>query len=87
MKLKSKAYTLTRLVKEVRATKARAQTPSQLLEELSPRAGAKSVRVKALNYFLNGKLYSILNGKGSFVKLGSSPRERLLKALIKRKQG
>lgn len=82
--VKSNAYTLNSLIQEVSNVNPRkGQTADGLIIALSPRMAAKSVKFRAINNYLNGKLNRVL--QGTTTVRGSSPRTRLLNALITRK--
>jgi hypothetical protein len=79
----SKAYTLSRLISEVRnVSRSDASNANSLVYALSPRKGFKSAKVAKMNEFLDGKLSAILNSS----TLGATPRQRLLNALKARKK-
>lgn len=82
-KPRTKAYTLNRLISEVNSLNAsKASTFSQLVSSLSPVKGASSAKIKVLNSFLNGKLSRV----ASNTQLGSSVKQRVLRALKTRKR-
>jgi hypothetical protein len=81
--VQTKAYTLSMFLKQVaRIPQASARTTQDVVRALSPRKGQNSVKIVVLNRFLNGKLFSILNGSNAS---GASPKARLLNALKVRK--
>lgn len=82
--IKSKAYTLNSLIQEVTSvSRYQGQTASGLIAALSPRRAASSVKFRAINSYLNGKLNRVL--QGTTTVRGSTPRARLLNALRYRK--
>lgn len=80
--VKTKAYTLNRLINEVRALDAKKVTDYRtFVSNLSPIAGRNSAKIKVLNTFLNGKLTNVA---GNFI-YGVNVKNRVLNALKKRK--
>jgi len=78
----TKAYTLNVLISEVQSLDVvTVNNFRTFARAISPRAGVKSTKVKVLNYFLNGKLRSIVNNSFN----GSDIKDRLLVALKARK--
>jgi len=81
-KIKTKAYTIARLISEVRSLNSRKITDvSTLANALSPRKGFKSAKVVVLNQFLNGGLDYV--AADSFY--GNSVKARVISALKQRK--
>jgi hypothetical protein len=80
----TKAYTLSRLIEEVSSIRPNV-SETALIQTLSPRFGASSVKFQALDTWLEGKLDRVLAGTTA-MSLGKSARTRLLNALKCRKQ-
>ncbi len=81
--VRSKAYTLNRLIAEVSSLDSRKVTNfSTFAEMLSPVAGTDSAKFQVMNNFLNGKLRSI----ASSTSYGTNVKTRVLKALRARKR-
>ena len=81
--IRSKAYTLNRLIAEVSSLNTRKVTNvATLAESLSPRTGANSAKFQVLNAFLNGKLHTYAKSS----HFGTSVKARVLKALRARKR-
>jgi hypothetical protein len=81
--VKSKAYTLNRLIAEVsNLSAAEAKTFQTFAEAISPRKGVWSTKVTVLNLFLKGNLAKIANKKS----YGKNVKTRVLKALKARKR-
>ncbi len=83
--IQTKAYTLSMFLKQVsKIPQANSRTTPDVVRALSPRKAQDSVKIQVLNRFLNGKLFSVLNGASSVVD-GATPKARLLNALKVRK--
>lgn len=86
----TKAYTLSRLIKEVSGISRRqGQSATGIYSALSPVLGATSVKFFVMNQFLNGQLEAVLRNHSSVSSLtgrASTPRARLLNALKARKK-
>ena len=81
--VKSKAYTLNRLIAEVgNLSAAEAKNFSAFVEAISPRKGAWSAKVEVMNVFLKGNLAKIAAKKS----YGKTVKARVLKALKARKR-
>jgi hypothetical protein len=81
---KTNAYTINSLISEISSVPSSVSTVSSLAQTLSPRAGTRSVKLRVLNSYLNGRLNSLVTGR-SGRNLGSSARARILGALRVRK--
>ncbi len=81
--VRSKAYTLNRLITEVSGLNTRKITNlTSLANYLSPVRGAKSAKFVVLNTFLNGQLSSIVNNE----TFGNTVKQRVVRALKARKR-
>lgn len=81
--VRSKAYTLNRLISEVSALNTNKITDVNALAKfLSPVRGARSAKFTVLNTFLNGKLGTIVRSS----TYGNTVKARVLKALKARKR-
>lgn len=82
----TKAYTISRLIKEVSSLNNN-QTTSvvQLANSLSPRAGTNSAKLFALNQFLNGNLSAVIAGTRGYSRYGKTSRSRIVAVLRNRK--
>lgn len=78
----TKAYTLSRLIEEVSSIRPNV-SETALIQTLSPRFGASSVKFQALDTWLEGTLDRVLAGNTAIS--GKSARTRLLNALKYRK--
>lgn len=82
----TKKYTINLLISEVSSlTPSSFSSVKTLTSALSPRTGATSAKVAALNSFLNGNLTRIVNGTGNYSSFGKTPRTRIVRALRARK--
>ena len=83
MVVNSKAYTLNRLISEVReVSRTDAKSVGALFESLSPRKGKQSAKVAKMDEFLDYQLDAVVKESS----LGATPRQRLLNALKFRKK-
>lgn len=81
--VKSKAYTLNRLIAEVGNLSASEVTDlTTFANAISPRQGVWSTKVTVLNLFLKGNLAKIITKK----TYGKNVKARVLKALKARKR-
>jgi hypothetical protein len=81
--VRSKAYTLNRLIAEVSSLNTRKVTDlTTLADNLSPVAGVNSAKFQVLNTFLNGELDTFV----SRPSYGKTVKQRVLKALRARKR-
>lgn len=86
MTVRTKAYTINRLISEVNALDSRkVKDYATLVANLSPRGGQKSAKIKVLNNFLNGDLKSVANGSVVF-PAAKGVKARIVAALKHRKQ-
>lgn len=61
MAVRTKAYTINRLISEVRSLSSRkVNNYSTFISEFSPRAGKQSTKLKVLNSFLSGSLQDVV---------------------------
>ncbi len=84
----TKAYTIARFINEVSALKpSQVKSVETLASALSPRAGARSVKIYVLSRLLHGELAYVLEGRGGLSSgyKGVTARGRLLNALRARK--
>lgn len=81
--VRSKAYTLNRLITEVSSLNTRNVTSVDALAAyLSPRLGVHSAKFQVLDTFLNGKLTSIARSSS----FGTTVKQRVVRALKDRKR-
>lgn len=86
MQIRTNAYTISSLVKEISGLSlSQVSNVDSLVKSISPVAGSSSVKVAVLNSYLNGNLNAIINGKGNFSNLGKTAKTRVLTALKNRK--
>lgn len=82
--VKTKAYTINRLIREVRSLNTRKVTDfKSFANELSPRLGTKSAKVKVLNRFLGGNLAVVISA--ATLGYNSNVKSAVLTALRTRK--
>ena len=81
---KTKAYTLNSLIEEVADINAKAEI-YDIIDTLSPRAGAFSAKFEVIDTWLGGQLNRVLHGETTIHVAGATPRTRLLNALKQRK--
>ena len=84
VKIKSKAYTINRLISEISGLSVKQTSSVKLLATaLSPRAGTASIKMKVLNNTLRGNLYGVVVGtQPAFLNFtGGTGRARLISAL------
>jgi hypothetical protein len=81
--VRTKAYTLNRLIAEVSALRSsKVNSYTSLVFNLSPKARTTSAKLAVLNQFLNGQLRSIAQNAA----YGKTVKQRVLKALRARKR-
>jgi phage antirepressor YoqD-like protein len=80
----SKGYTISFYLRELSNSSSSTtfRNVNDVYTFISPRKGKSSVKAKQLNAWLNGKTQSVLTNS----KFGKTPRQRLINALIARKE-
>lgn len=87
MSVRTKAYTINRLIWEVGALDARkVKDYATLVTNLSPRGGKNSAKIQVLNTFLGGDLKAVVDGKTFCSLKGKSIKARVVSALKYRKE-
>lgn len=87
MTVRTKAYTINRLINEVSALNGRKVTDyATFVANLSPRGGQNSAKIKVLNSFLGGDLKNVIYGDTVTFTKGKTVKSRVISALKHRKQ-
>jgi hypothetical protein len=87
MTVRTKAYTINRLISEISALDTRkVKDYATFVANLSPRGGKNSAKIKVLNNFLSGNLKDVVYGQRVSAPAAKSVKARVVAALKHRKQ-
>lgn len=77
----SKGYTIEYFIREIKKLENKHIEMMGLAHAISPRKGICSVKVRQLSKYLGYYAEAVAKGRGTYYKLGKTPKARLINAL------